>query len=253
MQSRISRCSMASTPCCARLPNHGVQLALVSSDSEANARRKLGDLAALFAYFDCSASLFGKSAKFRRVIRRAGVDPADVIAIGDEIRDIEAARAVGIACGAVAGVMPRRQRCGHRSRISCSSGWRISCGHYQEKRRYSRRSQMIELKGRPFNLRVIASVSVAIQIFSAGRMLYRTSPANDRCNSDSRSSAACGSGPFSAALSASSNCCGVAMPTRIVPIAGCEIANRVAASVRLAANPSLTSGIRRRARSISAS
>jgi hypothetical protein len=28
-----------------------------------------------------------------------------------------------------------------------------------------------------------------------------------------------------------SNCCGVAMPTRIVPIAGCEIANRVAASV----------------------
>jgi phosphoglycolate phosphatase len=35
------------------------------------------------------------------VIRRAGVDPADVIAIGDETRDIEAARAVGVACGAV--------------------------------------------------------------------------------------------------------------------------------------------------------
>jgi len=79
----------------------GVRLALVSSDSETNAKRKLGDLAALFSYFDCSASLFGKSAKFRRVIRRAGVDPADVIAIGDEIRDIEAARAVRIACGAV--------------------------------------------------------------------------------------------------------------------------------------------------------
>ena len=49
----------------------------------------------------CAASLFGKPAKFRRVIRRAGVEPSQVIAIGDEARDIEAARAVGVACGAV--------------------------------------------------------------------------------------------------------------------------------------------------------
>lgn len=83
------------------LTDNGVQLALVSSDSEANARQKLGDAAALFSHFDCAASVFGKPAKFRRVIRRAGVAPAEVIAIGDEVRDIEAARAVGIACGAV--------------------------------------------------------------------------------------------------------------------------------------------------------
>ena len=83
------------------LANNGVQLALVSSDSEANAREKLGPAAALFSHFDCAASVFGKPAKFRRVIRRAGVTPTDVISIGDEVRDIEAARAVGIACGAV--------------------------------------------------------------------------------------------------------------------------------------------------------
>jgi phosphoglycolate phosphatase len=83
------------------LAENGVQLALVTSDSEANARDKLGPAAALFAHFDCSASLFGKPAKFRRVIRRAGVAPDKVISIGDEVRDIEAARAVGIACGAV--------------------------------------------------------------------------------------------------------------------------------------------------------
>ncbi|KYG19577.1 HAD family hydrolase [Bradyrhizobium sp. AT1] len=83
------------------LADNGVQLALVTSDSEANAREKLGEAAALFSHFDCAASLFGKPAKFRRVIRRAGVEPAQVIAIGDEVRDIEAARAVGIACGAV--------------------------------------------------------------------------------------------------------------------------------------------------------
>ena len=83
------------------LAGNGVQLALVTSDSEANAREKLGPAAALFSQFDCAASLFGKPAKFRRVIRRAGLDPAQVISIGDEVRDIEAARAVGIACGAV--------------------------------------------------------------------------------------------------------------------------------------------------------
>jgi phosphoglycolate phosphatase len=83
------------------LAAHGVRLALVSSDTEANAREKLGPSAALFAEFDCSASIFGKAQKFRRVVRRAGVSPNEVIAIGDETRDIEAARIAGIACGAV--------------------------------------------------------------------------------------------------------------------------------------------------------
>ena len=46
----------------------------------------------------CSA----RRAKFKSIVRRAGVAPAQTIAIGDEVRDIEAARAAGIACGAVA-------------------------------------------------------------------------------------------------------------------------------------------------------
>jgi|SRR5450631_1048626 phosphoglycolate phosphatase len=84
-----------------KLAGGGLRLALISSDSEANARVKLGAAAALFSHFDCSASIFGKPAKFRRVLRRSGVAPAQAIAIGDETRDIEAARAAGIACGAV--------------------------------------------------------------------------------------------------------------------------------------------------------
>jgi phosphoglycolate phosphatase len=79
----------------------GLQLALVSSDSESNARRLLGEAAAHISWFDCGASIFGKAAKFRRVVGRAGVPPSQVISIGDETRDIEAARAIGIACGAV--------------------------------------------------------------------------------------------------------------------------------------------------------
>ena len=83
------------------LAKSGARLALVSSDTEANAREKLGTSTALFADFDCAASIFGKPARFRRVLKRAGVSAAEAIAIGDETRDIEAARAVGIACGAV--------------------------------------------------------------------------------------------------------------------------------------------------------
>jgi phosphoglycolate phosphatase len=84
------------------LRDRNVLLALVTSDSEANARIQLGPVnAALFSHFDCGASLFGKAAKFRRVVRHANVDPTRAIAIGDEARDIEAARAAGIACAAV--------------------------------------------------------------------------------------------------------------------------------------------------------
>jgi phosphoglycolate phosphatase len=79
----------------------GLRLALVSSDSEANARRQLGETTALFSHFDCAASIFGKPAKFRRILRRTGIGAARTISIGDEVRDIEAARAAGIACGAV--------------------------------------------------------------------------------------------------------------------------------------------------------
>ncbi|WP_024507028.1 HAD-IA family hydrolase [Bradyrhizobium sp. ARR65] len=84
-----------------KLADGGFRLALVSSDSEGNARKQLREAAALFSYFDCGASIFGKAAKFRRVVKRAGIKPAQAIAIGDETRDIEAARAAGIACGAV--------------------------------------------------------------------------------------------------------------------------------------------------------
>jgi phosphoglycolate phosphatase len=88
-------------PMLCALAEAGLRLALVSSDTEANAREKLGSSASLFSDFNCAASIFGKPAKFRRVLERARVKPLQAIAIGDETRDIEAARAVGIACGAV--------------------------------------------------------------------------------------------------------------------------------------------------------
>jgi phosphoglycolate phosphatase len=86
-----------------RLSKAGVTIAIVSSDAEANIRATLGaELSNLISCFECGASMFGKAAKFRKVLRRTGCDPHAAITIGDEIRDLEAARAAGIPFGAVA-------------------------------------------------------------------------------------------------------------------------------------------------------
>ena len=89
-------------PMLAELQRLGIQTAIVSSDSEASVRQVLGPLSALISRFDCGAAVFGKHRKFRRVARHFGIKPADTICIGDEIRDIEAARAAGMDSGAVA-------------------------------------------------------------------------------------------------------------------------------------------------------
>ncbi|HEX6287811.1 MAG TPA: HAD hydrolase-like protein [Herpetosiphonaceae bacterium] len=86
-----------------RLSQMGVTLAIVSSNSYDNVRRVLGpDNAALIAYYECGASLFGKRARFRKILKQSGVLPSEALCIGDEIRDIEAATKEHIPFGAVA-------------------------------------------------------------------------------------------------------------------------------------------------------
>ena len=80
----------------------GIKTAIVSSDSEASVRQVLGPSATFISGFDCGAALFGKHHKFRHVARLLGTMPTETICIGDELRDIEAARAAGMDLGAVA-------------------------------------------------------------------------------------------------------------------------------------------------------
>jgi phosphoglycolate phosphatase len=85
------------------LRDAGILRAIVSSNAEDNVRRILGhELAGLIDIYECGASLFGKTAKLGKVARRAGVAPHEAIAIGDESRDIEAAKAAGMASASVA-------------------------------------------------------------------------------------------------------------------------------------------------------
>lgn len=84
------------------LVTSGVTLAVVSSSVESNIRRILGpENASRISYFECGASLFGKRTKLRKVLRKCGASPQEVLCVGDEVRDIEAARAEGIPFGAV--------------------------------------------------------------------------------------------------------------------------------------------------------
>lgn len=76
-------------------------LAIASSNSEENIRRILGASAARIRHYEGRASLFGKAQRFRRLIRRADAESRAVLCIGDELRDIEAARAAGARAVAV--------------------------------------------------------------------------------------------------------------------------------------------------------
>jgi phosphoglycolate phosphatase len=84
------------------LAAQGVTLALLSSNSEANVRAVLGvELAALFSYYACGVSLFGKRHKLRRLLAATGLPQETVLCVGDELRDLEAAHSEGLAFGGV--------------------------------------------------------------------------------------------------------------------------------------------------------
>jgi phosphoglycolate phosphatase len=83
------------------LAGRGISVAIVSSNGEEVIRHALGPAAAHVTQFDCGSSLWGKAAKFKAVLEHAGIDRGDAIAIGDEIRDIDAARSAEIAAGVV--------------------------------------------------------------------------------------------------------------------------------------------------------
>jgi phosphoglycolate phosphatase len=85
------------------LARQGAVLAVVTTNSCENVTRVLGpDTAALISHFECGVDLFGKQDKIRRVLRKSGISAREAIAIGDEMRDIEAAKQAGVTSGAVA-------------------------------------------------------------------------------------------------------------------------------------------------------
>jgi phosphoglycolate phosphatase len=85
-----------------RLATKGFVLGILSSSSRENVRRVLGHgTAALFRYWECDASVFDKGAGLRSLVRAARCTNDEVIFVGGEIRDADAAREAQVAFGAV--------------------------------------------------------------------------------------------------------------------------------------------------------
>ena len=87
----------------AGLRTRGVRLGILSSNSEDNIRRCLRANGAEdhFAFVVGYPRLFGKAKALRRILRAEGLGRADVLYVGDESRDVDAARKAGVAVAAV--------------------------------------------------------------------------------------------------------------------------------------------------------
>ena len=80
------------------LHKDGAPLYIMSSNSPGNIRKFLQDqgMDQYFIRVYGNIGLFGKSAMLRRVMRQNGFSPEQVTYIGDESRDVEAAKHVGV-------------------------------------------------------------------------------------------------------------------------------------------------------------
>ncbi|CAJ0680361.1 Phosphoglycolate phosphatase [Ralstonia mannitolilytica] len=84
------------------LAGRGVRLAIATSNAEDNVRAVLGPATRWVHHYSCGISVFGKARKLAALTASTRVRPEDVLYVGDEMRDADAARAAGIAFRGVA-------------------------------------------------------------------------------------------------------------------------------------------------------
>lgn len=84
------------------LKKEGYALGILSSNSRANVKKIIeSSNINLFEFVNISSNLFGKNRMLNRIIKKYGHDKKDVYYVGDETRDIEAAKKCGIKMIAV--------------------------------------------------------------------------------------------------------------------------------------------------------
>lgn len=80
----------------------GIQLAIQTANSKINVTTVLGkDLTEKIQFFECGISLFGKVRSLKRLMRLSGFVQEEILLVGDEIRDLQAAQKLNIPCVAV--------------------------------------------------------------------------------------------------------------------------------------------------------
>lgn len=79
------------------LKSQGVAIAIVTSNSPGNVRAVLGEQ--VMSHVDAlegDISIFGKKTRLAKTLKRFGCAPVDAVYVGDEIRDAQAAAALGM-------------------------------------------------------------------------------------------------------------------------------------------------------------
>lgn len=85
-----------------RMKEQNLRLGILTSNREDNVRDFLKKhQLEVFEFVDSSKSLFGKSRKLNKIMRRTGLEARDLLMVGDEVRDIEACKKTGITSVAV--------------------------------------------------------------------------------------------------------------------------------------------------------
>lgn len=86
----------------AHLKEYSCQLGIITSNSKENVKEFLkNNNLEFFDFFYSGTSLFGKDKKLKRFIHTNKIDPGRIIYVGDEVRDIEAAKKTGVVSAAV--------------------------------------------------------------------------------------------------------------------------------------------------------
>lgn len=79
------------------LREKGVRVAILTSNIEENVRTILGeDLSSRIDCYQCNVGVFSKKKALSKMLRRNGWLKTDVLMVGDEVRDAEAARECGV-------------------------------------------------------------------------------------------------------------------------------------------------------------
>ncbi|HYD34798.1 MAG TPA: HAD-IA family hydrolase [Vitreimonas sp.] len=81
-----------------KLKKNGVTLGIVTSNSQENVTAFLeNNNLKVFDFVHSEKNLWGKGAVLKKVIKNLKLNPAEVFYVGDEVRDIEAARAADLS------------------------------------------------------------------------------------------------------------------------------------------------------------
>ncbi len=83
------------------LRDMGIKIAIITTNSKDNVLTFLNENNVDYFDFILSASMFGKESKMRRIIKKEKLKLSEVLYVGDEIRDIHAAKNTGIDIASV--------------------------------------------------------------------------------------------------------------------------------------------------------